>query len=79
MSLLDRVKEFRDLPFLKPGMRMSVMGYPGYICGGNRALNLQVMLDESRHSVNVHPTWDTVYYDESGAIVADYCKKETIA
>lgn len=70
---LLRVGELRGLPMrLYRGMTIEVDGERGLIVDGNDSLNLDVCFERSGQTHNCHPTWETAYFDKSGAVVADY-------
>jgi hypothetical protein len=70
--------EKRHIPFCYQGMRIEVCGKPGIVVGSNSGLNLQVVFDEHQWvTSNCHPYYETVYFDESGNVVADYCNEKT--
>ena len=71
------VRHWRALPFLKRGMRVEVAGKPGRITGTNGSQNLQVRFDGLKFSQNCHPTWDIVYFDKDGSVLADFRTKRT--
>lgn len=77
MSLRD-VREGRNMPFLRRGMRANMNGRDGAITGGNLA-HLWMRFDGETRSVNVHPTWQMTFYDKNGRVVADYKKRAVSA
>ncbi len=66
----------RGMDFVRLGMTVEVDGERGKIVGMNSSANLDVVFDDtarrSEHAYNCHPTWETVYFSESGEIIADY-------
>ncbi|HBN6882667.1 TPA: hypothetical protein L3310_003248 [Vibrio cholerae] len=70
---IQNVRDGRNLPFLKRGMRVQVDGGKfGTITGANRSMNLNVRLDGEKHSGNYHPTWKMRYFDENGNVIAEF-------
>ena len=55
---------------------MEMNGKHGVVTGGNSLCNIQVRFDGRRFSSNVHPHWETVYFDTEGKILADYREKK---
>lgn len=72
------LKQYRDMPWIKLHMAIEVDGKRGVVTGENSNGNVNVRFDgEPKHvRHNCHPKWQTVYYDESGNIVADYRKPQ---
>lgn len=71
---LPEVRKYRNMPFLKRGMRANMNGQGGVITSGNSA-RLRMRFDGCKYSSSVHPTWQMTFYDKSGRVVADYKKK----
>ncbi|WP_050916583.1 hypothetical protein [Vibrio cholerae] len=70
---IQSVRDGRNLPFLKRGMRVQVDGDKfGTITGANRSMNLNVRLDGEKHSSNYHPTWKMRYFDKNGNVIAEF-------
>ncbi|CAI8948083.1 hypothetical protein EMIT07CA2_550120 [Brevibacillus sp. IT-7CA2] len=69
---LSYVKERRNMPFLKRGMRVQVDGLMGVVTAGNRSGNINVRFDGKKHSENVHPWWRTKYFDKDGILIKEY-------
>lgn len=70
---IQNVRDGRNLPFLKRGMRVQDDGGKfGTITGANRSMNLNVRLDGEKHSGNYHPTWQMRYFDENGNVIAEF-------
>jgi hypothetical protein len=71
----------RGIDFARIGMQVEVAGDIGTIVGMNLAGNLDVVFaNQQKHGKgksNCHPTWKTRYFDESGAVIADYRKTKT--
>ncbi|EGQ8013304.1 hypothetical protein HFM15_001573 [Vibrio cholerae] len=70
---IQSVRDGRNLPFLKRGMRVQVDGGKfGTITGANSSMNLNVRLDGEKHSGNYHPTWQMRYFDDNGNVIAEF-------
>lgn len=69
---LDRIRQSRDLPFIKRGMRVEVDGKPGRICSCNISDNLNIRLDGERRSRNCHPYYRVKYFDQDGKVIKDF-------
>lgn len=74
MKSLDYIKTYRRMPWIKRGMRVVVDGKEGHVAGGYQG-NIAVKFPDRRHTANCHPHWQTVYYDKTGNVIADYRKK----
>ncbi|OGV36176.1 MAG: hypothetical protein A2020_12285 [Lentisphaerae bacterium GWF2_45_14] len=61
----------RGIEFAYQGMRVSVCGKMGTICG-TCGLNLAVCFDGNPYSENCHPYWKTIYYDKQGNIIKSF-------
>ncbi|WP_182006372.1 hypothetical protein [Priestia aryabhattai] len=76
MTSLSYIKERRNMPFIKRGMRVEVDGNMGRITAGNRSGNINVIFDDTetfgKHSHNCYPQWETRYFDKEGNVLADY-------
>ncbi|WP_229386640.1 hypothetical protein [Lysinibacillus sphaericus] len=72
---LENVKKWRNMPWLKRGMRVEVAGEMGVVTSGNCSLNINVRLDGLKYSQNCHPHWETRYFDKDGKVIADYRKQ----
>lgn len=71
--LLERIKQSRNMPFLKLGMRVRLEGRgDGIIVGGNDGANLDVRFGHERHISNCHPQYEMVYFSDNASIIADY-------
>jgi len=68
-DMFARICEKRGIPALRLGMVVDVAGKLGYVVGGNCHCNLNVLMGAS--VCNVHPTWETTYYD-GDTIVYDF-------
>lgn len=71
---LDYIHKTRGLTFIEIGMRVSVDGKMGTVAGENASGNLDVFLDGDKHTSNVHPTWETIYYADDGTVLRSYVK-----
>ena len=69
---LKYVRKMRKLPFIIKGMKIEVEGKLGVVIGGNEYGNIDVKFCGSPCIANCHPTFETVYYDEHGRVLADY-------
>lgn len=76
MTSLAYIKERRQMPFIKRGMRVQVDGQMGSVTAGNRSGNINVRFDGFKYTENCHPKWETVYFDKEGNILADYREKK---
>lgn len=72
MTSLAYIKERRNMPFIKRGMRVEVDGRMGKVTSGNHSGNINVLFDDLKYTVNCHPKWMTRYFDESGNVLADF-------
>lgn len=70
-----RMCELRNIAFAFQGMRISVAGRMGTIVGSNSSLNLDVVFDGRWDINNCHPHYETIYLDNYGKEVANFCKK----
>ena len=70
-----RTAEYRGVCFAKIGMRVEVGNKTGVIVGKNSSANFNVLFDGDTHPLNCHPNWMIKYFDESGAVLADYTKQ----
>ena len=69
---LAYVKERRNLPFVKRGMRVCVEGRWGRITGGGASGNLNVRFDGDKFSSNCHPWWRIQYFDKDGKVIQEF-------
>lgn len=71
-----RMKEFRQMPFLKIGMMVSMEGDVGTVVSSNSSYNLQVVfanqLKHGRHEHSCHPAYKMKYFNEAGEEIASY-------
>lgn len=74
---LAEMRERRGIPFAYMGMPVEVGGRHGIIVGVNASDNLNVLFDGDTVPSNCHPTWNIVYYDDVGNLLADF--RETMA
>ncbi len=68
---LSYIHNQRGMPWVCVGMRIEVDGRPGVIKGGNDSGNLDVIFDGDNYRSNVHPSWETKYYDGDGKLIAE--------
>lgn len=68
---LKEAKGYRNMPFLKCGMRADMNGRGGVITGGNSA-HLRMRFDGEKYSSIIHPWWRMTYYAPDGSVVKDY-------
>lgn len=70
----------RGINFAKIGMMVEVDGDRGTIVGMNHSANLDVVFADQvkhgKHKHNCHPTSEIKYFDENGAVIADYTTKQ---
>lgn len=73
---MDYIKNYYNLPFLKPGTKLEMDGKK---CTAVKEKNghLQVKFENGSEGP-IHPAWETVYFDENGSILKDFRKKKTI-
>lgn len=73
---LKGVREARNMPWLRRGMRVELHKDTGVkkgrVTGGNTMANIQVRFDGENFSRNCHPHWQMVYFEASGTVIADY-------
>lgn len=69
---LERVKKFRDIDFVYLGMRIQVDGKYGVVVGANNHNNLDIVFDGTVTKSNVHPHWETVYYNSNNEVIKSY-------
>lgn len=83
MNKLSKADQFaedilrtRGLGFPRIGMTIEVDGERGTIEGMNSSGNLDVAFLNTtkmgKKSKSCHPTWETVYFDAAGNIIANY-------
>jgi hypothetical protein len=70
MTNISYVRERRNMPFLKRGMKVEVNGKLGIIKGGDPYGLLRVDFDGEMKSCN--PKVDIRYFDKDGNIIAEY-------
>ena len=75
MESLDYVKTYRNMPWIKRGMKVVVDGKEGHVACGCNGGNIAVKFPNQKWTAKCHPQWETVYYDKSGNVIADYRKK----
>jgi len=66
----------RNMPWLERSMRVVVQGKEGRVSTSFGSGYLQIYTYEDQHLGLYHPTWETVYYNDQGEILADYRKKK---
>lgn len=70
---LQSVRNGRNMPYIKRGMRVQVYGGKfGRITGANHQMNINIRLDGEQQSRNYHPQWQIKYFDESGKVIATF-------
>ena len=74
-KIFDWVRKSYNLPFIKRGMRVCHDGKMGTITFADS--HVKVRLDGQKYPVSCHPTWEMVYYDEAGNVLADFTEKPT--
>lgn len=72
MLSLEYVRTFRRMPWIRRGMRVVVNGREAQVTSGGEGGNIRVRFLGAKYSVNVHPQWKTLYYDERGKVIASY-------
>lgn len=65
---INRVCEYRGLPELKKGMKVTVNGKPGKVWGGNQSANLNIKMDDGP-VFNCHPYWRMRIFADDGSII----------
>lgn len=70
MTSISYVRERRNMPFLKRGMKVEVNGRIGFIKGGDCYGLLVVEFDGETKSCN--PKVNIRYFDKEGNIIAEY-------
>jgi hypothetical protein len=68
---IQEVASKRELPFVFAGMRVKCGKNYGTLVNGNDSQNFDILFDNGENS-NCHPTWDMVYYDRKGNVLAEY-------
>lgn len=69
---LKIIREMRDMPFIKRGMKIEVNGRPGRICSGNSSGNLNIRFDGEKFTRNCHPFYKTRYFGNDGQVIREY-------
>lgn len=64
------IRKAYNMPWLRRGLIVDMNGKRGKITGA--ATYLHVRFDGQSRSVNCHPTWAMTFYDNAGAVIADY-------
>lgn len=70
INKFEEVKQKRGIYFVQLGMKIEVAGKMGVIVGANDSQNLDV--DFGNGVSNCHPKWKTTYFDNAGAILAQF-------
>lgn len=70
INKFEEVKQKRGIFFAQLGMKIEVAGKMGVIVGANDHCNLNV--DFGNGASNCHPKWKTTYFDNAGAILAQF-------
>jgi hypothetical protein len=70
MSLQD-IRESRNMPFLKRGMRFTMDGRAGRVTSSYSG-GLRVKFDGMNFVRVVHPYWRMVYFNKDGSVAKDY-------
>lgn len=70
-SNMERLRYWRNMPFIKRGMRVQTHEGMGRVTAtdGDR---VHVLLDGAKHPERYHPWWKMVYYQHDGTIAKDY-------
>jgi hypothetical protein len=68
---LEHARQYRNMPFLKRGMRADMNGRSGVITGGD-SCHLRMRFDGKKRSSVIHPYWQMTYYNSDGSIIQDY-------
>lgn len=64
-------QQYRKMEFLELGMKVQLYdGSFGYIIGCDD--NLLIYSTDNNESFVIHPTWESIYYDEDDNIIANY-------
>lgn len=72
---LRRTAADRGLPFVHARMQVEVEGHSGVVVDSNDSANFDVLFVEGPHAgltLNCHPTWQTKYFGDDGAVLADF-------
>jgi hypothetical protein len=76
MISLDYVKENRQIPFVKRGMKVehtyNGKTQIGKVVSGNMSGNIQVKFEGDDYSKNCHPNWAMKYFDEDDNVLAEW-------
>ena len=70
-SAMERLRYWRNMPFIKRGMRVSTPSGMGRVTSTNGD-TVRVLLDGDKHPNLFHPWWQMVYYHHDGTISKDY-------
>lgn len=72
---LKRTAEYRAVPFVRANMRVKVGDHFGRIVGHNDSANFDVLFETGPHTgltLNCHPNWMMTYFDDEGAVLAEF-------
>ena len=69
---MESFRKYREMPFVKRGMRVQYKEKWGRVAGANRSCNLNIIFDGEKISKNCHPRCAMRYFDKTGAMVAEY-------
>lgn len=68
---IEYCQQYRKMEFLELGMKVQLYdGSFGYVIGSD--VNLLIYSIDNNESFVIHPTWETIYYDEDDNIIANY-------
>lgn len=71
----DYIKSYYGLDFIKRGMEVEVYnGKRGRITSAYGS-SVRIRLDGEKNPGHYHPTWEIIYFDSDGSIIADYREK----
>lgn len=66
-----KTSPYRDMPWIKRGMRCNMDGKNGVVTAGAGG-SIHVRFDGDNWSHVCHPHWQMTYYNEDGTILKDY-------
>jgi len=72
---LARTAKYREVPFVRAGMRIKVEEDFGSVVDSNDSANFDVLFETGRHKgliLNCHPTWRTTYFNDDGTVLASF-------
>jgi hypothetical protein len=72
--MLEYVRKYRNMPFIKRGMRVlhTHNNRSGVVTGGNSSGNINVRFDGDNYSINCHPKWKMKYFDTANNLIKEY-------